>query len=206
MDLKVVDEGPIMINSTGSLLFKLQNHANYKHNVSATPLLNARTSQHFDLLDLPAEFRAVIMILRSSFESANFGIRERSQYIYPRIFSSFLEWRFHSPFEYGYVNIRRQRQLFSSMGCRTPTGLMRNIRAPIKYREKFNVMMLSANISSKLLFQSSGCPLGNSRRSWSHWVGSDKLFLCSQLRSSCLLRDFSYKFINIIDTRNKEEE
>ena len=70
MNLKVVedppagsamtDEGPIMIGSTGSLLFEPQNHVNYKHNVPPTPLLNARASQHFELLDLPAEFRAVI--------------------------------------------------------------------------------------------------------------------------------------------------
>ena len=49
-----------MINSTGSLLFELQNHVNYKHNVPPTLLLDARTSQHFELLDLLAEFRAVI--------------------------------------------------------------------------------------------------------------------------------------------------
>ena len=70
MDLKVVenppagsamtDEGPIMINSTGSQLFELQNHVNYEHNIPPTPLLNTRTSQYFDLLDLPAEFKAII--------------------------------------------------------------------------------------------------------------------------------------------------
>ena len=70
MDLKVVenppagsamtDEGPIMINSTGSQLFGLQNHVNYEHNIPPTPLLSTRTSQYFELLDLPAEFRAII--------------------------------------------------------------------------------------------------------------------------------------------------
>jgi hypothetical protein len=56
----MIDEGPIMVDSTGSLPFELQNHVNCKHNISPTPLLNARSSQHFELLDLPAEFRAVI--------------------------------------------------------------------------------------------------------------------------------------------------
>ena len=59
MDLKVVenapagsamtDEGPIVINSTGSQLFELQNHINYEHNIPPTPLLNMRTSQYFEL-------------------------------------------------------------------------------------------------------------------------------------------------------------
>ena len=35
-------------------------------------------------------------------------------YLPKNIFVLLLEWHFHSPFEYGYVNIWKQRQLFPS--------------------------------------------------------------------------------------------